>query len=117
MANHFTFGAANLSNNTRTDVYTVPHTGGSSASTTAVVHSCTVANTHATDTVNVTLEVYDNSTTTYFPVASTVPIPADSALVLDGVKVNLEAQDKLTATSSNASGNLTVFASVLRIEP
>ncbi len=117
MANTFTYGAANLSNTNRTLLYTVPHTAPSSTDTTAIVHSCTVANTHGTDSVNVTIEVYDTSATTYYPVVSTVPVPADSTLVLDGVKVNMEAQDTLHATSDNASGNLTVFASILRIDP
>ena len=63
MANTFTYGAANLSNAVRTLLYTVPHTAPSSTDTTAIVHSCTVANTHGTDSVNVTIEVYDTSAT------------------------------------------------------
>ena len=114
MANDFTFGAVNLANNTRTLVYSVPT---SPSGQTAVIHSCTVANTHGTDSVDVTLEVYDTSGTIYYPVSSTVPVPADSVLVLDGIKLNLEEDDKLYATSSHASGHLTVFASVLKITP
>lgn len=114
MANDFTFGAVNLTNTVRTLVYSVPT---SPVGQTAVIHSCTVANTDGTDSINVTLEVYDNSATTYFPVSSTVPVPADSVLVLDGIKLNLESDDKLYATSSDASGNLTIFASVLKITP
>ena len=72
MANDFTFGAVNLANNTRTLVYSVPT---SPSGQTAVIHSCTVANTHGTDSVDVTLEVYDTSGTTYYPVSSTVPVP------------------------------------------
>ena len=117
MANTFTYGAKNLSGTTREELYLVPHTAPSSADTTAIVHSCTVANTHGSDSVNVTIEVYDTSTTTYYPVVSTVPVPADSTLVLDSVKVNMEAQDKLYATSDKAGGHLTVFASILRIDP
>ena len=117
MANTFTYGAANLSGTGRTTLYTVPHTAPSSTDTTAIVHSCTVANTHATDSVSVTIEVYDTSETTYYPVVSTVPVPADSTLVLDGVKVNMEAQDFLCTNSDTAGGHLTVFASILRIDP
>ena len=111
--NNFTFGAFALVNNVRQLVYTCPSGTGD----TAVIHSCTVANTHGSDPVNVTIEVYDTSTTTYYPVVSTAPVPADSTLVLDGVKVNMEAQDKLYATSDKAGGHLTVFASILRIDP
>tara|TARA_R110002020_G_scaffold160008_1_gene344307 strand:- start:535 stop:870 length:336 start_codon:yes stop_codon:yes gene_type:complete len=110
MPNDFINAGANLTNNTRTDVYQITGSGN-----TAVVHSVTVANTHGTSSVDVTLEVYDNSTTTYFPVTSTVPVPADSTLVLENVKLNLEQDDKICATSSNGSGNLTVFASILKI--
>ena len=109
--NNFTFGAFALTNNTRQTVYTCPSGTGD----TAVIHSCTVANTHATDTANITLEVYDNTATTYFDIAKIVPVPAGSTLVLDGVKLNLLEDDRLHATSSDAAGKLTVFASVLEI--
>ena len=109
--NKFTFGAYALDNTTRRLVYTCPSGTGD----TAIIHSCTVANTHATDTANITLEVYDNTAAVYFDVAKNVPVPAGSTLVLDGVKVNLLEDDRFHATSSDAAGKLTVFASVLEI--
>tara|TARA_B000000460_G_scaffold247934_1_gene224173 strand:+ start:770 stop:1114 length:345 start_codon:yes stop_codon:yes gene_type:complete len=109
--NKFTFGGFALANNVRQLVYTCPSGTGD----TAIIHSCTVANTHATDTANITLEVYDNTAAVYFDVAKNVPVPAGSTLVLDGVKVNLLEDDRFHATSSDAAGKLTVLASVLEI--
>jgi hypothetical protein len=50
---------------------------------------------------------------TYVAIAKTVPIPADSTLILDK-PLNLEAGDKLKVTSS-AAGDLSAFASILEI--
>ena len=109
--NKFTFGAKALTNNVRQLVYTCPSATGD----TAVIHSCTVANTHASDAANITLEVYDDTAAVYFDIAKNVSVPAGSTLVLDGVKLNLLEDDRLHATSSDLAGKLTVFASVLEI--
>ena len=91
----------------RTDVYTCP------AATETVVHAVYLSNVDGTASVNATIEVYDNSATTYYHVGKTIPVPADSTLVLDK-PLNLEASDKLTVTASAAS-DLECFISVLEI--
>ena len=63
--------------------------------------------------VDATVEVYDGSATAYFHIGKTLPVPADSTLVLDK-PINLEATDKLCVTASAAS-DLQCFISVLEI--
>ena len=63
--------------------------------------------------MDATVEVYDGSATAYFHIGKTLPVPADSTLVLDK-PINLEATDKLTVTASAAS-DLQCFISVLEI--
>ena len=91
----------------RTDVYTCP------SSTEAVIHAVYLSNIDGVNSVNATIEVYDNSATTYYHVGKTIPVPADSTLVLDK-PLNLEASDKLTVTASVVS-DLECFISVLEI--
>tara|TARA_R110002051_G_scaffold194581_2_gene262830 strand:- start:1300 stop:1623 length:324 start_codon:yes stop_codon:yes gene_type:complete len=106
MANSFKNAAAAIGTS-RTDVYTCP------AATTAVIHAVFLSNVDGAASVNATIEVYDNSATTYFHVGKTIPVPADSTLILDK-PLNLEASDKVTITASAAS-DLEAFLSVLEI--
>jgi len=106
MANTFKNAAAAVGTS-RTDVYTCP------SATAAVIHSVYLSNIDGTNSVDATVEVYDNSGTTYYHVGKTLPVPADSTLVLDK-PINLEAADKLTVTASAAS-DLECFISVLEI--
>ena len=106
MANAFKNAGAAIGA-TRTDVYTCP------ASTEAVVHAVYLSNVDGSASVDATIEVYDNSTTTYYHVGKTIPVPADSTLVLDK-PINLQESDKLTVTASAAS-DLECFISVLEI--
>ena len=93
--------------NSRTDIYTCP------ASTTAVLHSIFISNIDGVNSADCTIEVYDNSATAYYHIGKTLPVPADSTLVLDK-PVNLEASDKLVLTAS-VSGDLECFLSVLEV--
>jgi hypothetical protein len=93
--------------NSRTDIYTCP------ASTSAVLHGIYISNIDGTNSADATIEVYDNSATAYYHVGKTLPVPADSTLVLDK-PVNLEASDKLVVTASAAS-DLECFLSILEI--
>ena len=106
MANAFKNAGAAIGTS-RTDVYTCP------ASTEAVVHAVYLSNVDGSASVDATIEVYDNSTTTYYHVGKTIPVPADSTLVLDK-PINLQASDKLTVTASAAS-DLECFISILEI--
>jgi hypothetical protein len=106
MANAFKNAGAAIGTS-RTDVYTCP------AATEAVIHAVYLSNVDGTSSVDATIEVYDNSGTAYYHVGKTLPVPADSTLVLDK-PINLEAADKLTVTASAAS-DLECFISVLEI--
>jgi len=106
MANAFKNAGAAIGTS-RTDVYTCP------AATEAVVHAVYLSNVDGVNSVDATVEVYDSSATAYYHIGKTLPVPADSTLVLDK-PVNLQASDKLTVTASAAS-DLECFISVLEI--
>jgi len=80
-----------------------------------LVHALYLSNIDGTNAVDATVEVEIdiNGESTYVTIAKTVPIPADSTLILDK-PLNLEAGDKLKITSS-ATGDLSAFASILEI--
>ncbi len=79
-----------------------------------LVHALYLSNIDGTSSVDATVEVTFDGGTTYVPVAKTIPIPADSTLILDK-PLNLEAGDKVKITASVA-GDLSVFASILEID-
>jgi len=83
------------------------------ASTECLVHALYLSNIDGTNSVDATVEVTFDGGTTYVPVAKTVPVPADSTLILDK-PLNLQAGDKLKVTASVA-GDLAAFASILEI--
>jgi hypothetical protein len=93
--------------NTRTTVYTCP------AATQAVVNAVYLSNIDGTNSVDATLECTTDGGSTYYHVAKTVPVPADSTLVIDKA-INLEANDILAATAS-ATGDLQCVIGVLEI--
>jgi len=93
--------------NTRTTVYTCP------VSTAAVVNAVYLSNIDGANSVDATLECTIDGGTTYRHVMKTVPVPADSTLVIDKA-VNLEAGDILAATAS-ATGDLECVIGVLEI--
>jgi hypothetical protein len=106
MANAFKNAGAAIGTS-RTDIYTCP------SATEAVIHAVYLSNIDGVSSVDATVEIYDSSGTTYYHVGKTLPVPADSTLVLDK-PINLEASDKLTVTAS-AAGDLECFISVLEI--
>jgi hypothetical protein len=103
MANKFVnAGDTNIS--TTGDVI---YTCDTATGTQCLVHALYLSNIDGTNSVNVTVEVtYDGGT-------KTVPVPADSTLILDK-PLNLEAGDKIKVTASVA-GDLAAFASILEI--
>ena len=114
MANVFT--NAGVAITTNTTIYQVP-TGTDSA----VVHSIYIANIDGTNSATVNIEVSTDGagSASFFHVAKTVVVPADSSLILDK-PINLRnannasAGDLIRATAS-ATGDLEAFVSVLQI--
>jgi|ETNvirnome_2_300_1030623.scaffolds.fasta_scaffold13218_2 hypothetical protein len=107
MANTFKSAVASLSNDTLTNIYTASSTSG----TQTVIHALYISNTHGA-AVNVDVLVRKSSTDYY--VTKSAPIPAGSTLTLDK-PINLENSNILKAKSSNSSGYLDMFVSVLEI--
>jgi len=91
----------------RTTVYTTP------SATQSVIHALYISNVDGVNDGSVTIEVTVDGGTTYRHIAKTVPVPANSTLVLDK-PINMEAGDILGLTASVA-GDLEVFASILEI--
>ena len=114
MANAFT--NAGVAITTATTIYQVPIGTDS-----AVVHSIYIANIDGTNSATVNIEVSTDGagSGSFFHVAKTVQVPADSSLILDK-PINLRnannasAGDLIRATASN-TGDLEAFVSVLQI--
>ena len=115
MANAFTNKGVAIGA-TATTIYQVPSTVNSS-----VVHSIYIANIDGTNAATVNIEVSTDGagSGSFFHVAKTVQVPADSSLILDN-PVNLfntnnaSAGDLMRATASAAS-RLEAFISILEI--
>ena len=114
MANAFT--NAGVAITTNTTIYQVPIGTDSS-----VVHSIYIANIDGVNSATVNIEVSTDGagSGSFFHVAKTVQVPADSSLILDK-PINLRnannasAGDLIRATAS-AAGDLQAFVSVLQI--
>ena len=107
MANTFKSAVAQIANSNAADVYTASSSAGSQT----VIHAVYITNKHSS-AVNVDLMVRKSSTDYY--VTKGAPIPAGSTLTLDK-PVNLETSNKLKIKSSNSSGLLDIFVSILEI--
>ena len=115
MANAFTNAGVAIGA-TATTVYQVPQNTDS-----AVVHSIYIANIDGTNAATVNIEVSTDGagSGSFFHVAKTVQVPADSSLILDK-PINLRnannasAGDLIRATASGAT-LLQAFVSVLQI--
>jgi hypothetical protein len=88
-------------------VYTAP------AATTAIIHSCYISNIDGTNSADVTIKARATSGDTYYHVAKTIPVPADSTLVLDK-PIDLEATGDVHATAS-ANSDLEIVMGILEI--
>ena len=106
MANSFKNAGVQVSTS-RTTLYTCP------SATTAVIHALYISNVDGTNSVDIDIEVTVDGGSTYRYVGKTLPVPADSTLVLDK-PINLEASDILAITASAAS-DVEAFASILEI--
>ena len=115
MPNAFTNAGAAIGNSATT-IYQVPIGTDSS-----VVHSIYIANVDGVNSATVNIEVSTDGagSGSFFHVAKTVQVPADSSLILDK-PINLRnannasAGDLIRATASDAS-DLQAFVSVLQI--
>jgi len=92
---------------TQTLVYQAP------AGATAVIHAIYISNINGTTDATVDVQATIDGGTTFVHLGKTLPVPADSTLLLDK-PVNLEAGDKLVMTAS-AAGMLEVFVSIMEI--
>ena len=92
---------------TATTLYTCP------ASTDGIIHALYISNIDGTNSADVDVEVSVDGGSTFYYVGKTLPVPADSTLILDK-PINLEASDVIRLTAS-ATGDLQAFASVLQI--
>ena len=106
MANSFKNAGAALTTG-GADIYTCP------GSTAAVIHSIYIANIDGTNDATVDVKVTTDGGSTYYHIAKTIPVPADSSLVMDK-PVNLEATDKIHMTAS-ANGDLETYMAILEI--
>lgn len=106
MANTFKNAGVQISTS-RTTVYTCP------SATQAVIHALYISNVDGTNSVDVDIEVTVDGGSTYRYIGKTIPVPADSTLVLDK-PINLEASDILAITASAAS-DVEAVCSILEI--
>ena len=88
-------------------VYTAP------SATQAIIHSCYISNIDGVNSADVSIKARATSGDTYYHVAKTIPVPADSTLVLDK-PIDLEATGDVHMTAS-ATGDLEVVMGVLEI--
>jgi len=95
-----------LGNSADAVVYTCP------GSTTAIVIHCQVANVDGSNDADVNIDMNDGSVVA--ALASTITVPAKSAINPIGGKLVLEAADELRAWAS-ASGDLEMTLSLLEI--
>jgi len=106
VANTFKNAGVQISTS-RTTLYTCP------SSTQAVIHALYISNVDGTNDVDVDIEVTVDGGSTYRYIGKTIPVPADSTLVLDK-PINLEASDILAITASAAS-DVEAVCSILEI--
>ena len=81
----------------------------------SIVHSCTVANIHASDPADVDIKVTTDGGSTYFYVAKNVPVPQGSTLVLDK-PIDMTNGDILQMKST-ATNTLNTVLGILEITP
>jgi hypothetical protein len=105
-----TFHSINAALGTTAD--TAVHTN--SGSNKQIVILCQVANVDGSSSADVNVDYYDSSATSAMALASTVAVPADSAINPIGGKLVLEPNDELRAWAS-ATGDLEIVISYIEI--
>ena len=104
MAETFKSVNADLGTSADTSIYQCP------SSTTAIVILCQVANVDGTNAADVTIEVSNDNGSTYFKLASTISVPADSSLDFLSNPIYLDETDILAVTAG-AANDLSYFVS------
>lgn len=105
-----TFHSINAALGTTLD--TVVHTN--TTSNKQIIILCQVANVDGTNSADLNLDYYDSNATSAMALASTVAVPADSAINPIGGKLVLEPSDELRAWAS-AAGDLEIVISYIEI--
>lgn len=108
MAEEFYSKNAALGNTTDTVVHT------NSTSNRQIIILCQVANIDGSNSADLYMDFYDQSATSAKAIASTVAVPADSAINPIGGKLVLEPNDELRAWAS-AAGDLEITLSYIEI--
>ena len=116
MANAFKNAGVALSTTNATTLYQVPAGVNS-----AVVHSIYVANVDGSNSVNINVEVSTDGagSANFFHVGKTVPVPADSSLILDKpinlYNANTASAGDLIRVTASVANDVECFVSVLDI--
>jgi len=105
MANTFVNASASILT-TPTDIYVCP------LNTSSVVYALYFSNVNGVSGTDVTVEVWDSSTSSIITLGKNLPIPVGSTLEFG--KVSLEQNDVIRA-SAPLAGDIQAFASVLEI--
>ena len=79
------------------------------------IHTIIIANIDGVNSCDVTIEVSVDAGTTFFALAKTVPVPADSSISILDTPLYLDETDQLAVTASVA-GDLTYVISYELIE-
>ena len=76
------------------------------------INSIIVSNVDGTNSADATVQFFDNSASTRYPIASTVAVPADSTLIVIGKDspIYLEESDEIEAGAS-ATSDLVIIVS------
>ena len=104
MAETFKSVNADLGTSANASIYQCP------SSTTAIVILCQVANVDGTNAADVTIEVSNDDGSTYFKLANTISVPADSSLDFLSNPIYLDETDILAVTAG-AANDLSFFVS------
>ena len=82
---------------TATTIYTVP------SATEAVIQSIRITNIDGTNAVDATVEISNDNGSTYYKIASTISVPADSTLDLISRPIYLDETDLIAVTAGAAN--------------
>jgi len=85
------------------------------ANDTCKINTIIIANIDGTNSADVTIEVSVDAGTTFFALAKTVPVPADSSISILDTPLYLDETDQLAVTAS-VNGDLTYVISYELIE-
>lgn len=100
MPEAFNRASVSLTTTGITDVYQAPNIA---ATDRALIVGCIIANVDGTNPADITITIADSSNVAIAKIASTIAVPADSALEVIQGKLVLKRGEKLRATASSAN--------------